>query len=149
PYLPLDGLPHRLLHGAVRRGADGRLAGAVGRNAQRQGAEDCAAATDLRRVRGAAVREPAEDSVPEREEGRSAEVMARLHRLAAFLLLSACAAPEAPTPVATARLRIIGTNDFHGAFEPRRIAGVRRGGVAALAATIARAEAECVAPACE
>ena len=77
--------------------------------------------------------------------------MARLHRLAALLILSACAvpSPNPPTPVATARLRIIGTNDFHGAFEPRRIGGIQRGGAAALAATIARTAAECVAPACE
>ena len=75
--------------------------------------------------------------------------MRQVRSLVGVLVLSACAAPKPPTPVATARLRIIGTNDFHGAFEPRRIAGVRRGGAAALAATIARAEAECVAPACE
>jgi len=75
--------------------------------------------------------------------------MSRIRRLATLLILSACAAPNPPTPVATARLRIIGTNDFHGAFEPRRVGGVRRGGAAALAATIARAEAECVAPECE
>lgn len=75
--------------------------------------------------------------------------MKRIHPLAALLLLSACAAPKSPTPVATARLRIIGTNDFHGALDPRRIDGIRRGGAAALAATIARAEAECVAPTCQ
>jgi 5'-nucleotidase len=75
--------------------------------------------------------------------------MNRIRRLAALFILSACASPKPPTPVATSRLRIIGTNDFHGAFEPRRIGGVQRGGAAALAATIARAAAECVAPACE
>ena len=69
--------------------------------------------------------------------------------LATLIVLSACTAPKAPTPVATARLRIIGTNDFHGALQPRRIGGSQRGGAAALAATIARAEAECVAPTCE
>lgn len=63
--------------------------------------------------------------------------------------LSACVARQAPAPVATARLRIIGTNDLHGALEPRRVGGAKRGGAAALAATIARAESECVAPACE
>jgi 2',3'-cyclic-nucleotide 2'-phosphodiesterase (5'-nucleotidase family) len=48
------------------------------------------------------------------------------------------------------RLRVIGTNDFHGALEPRRDArGVLRGGAAALAATIERAEGECVAPDCQ
>lgn len=75
--------------------------------------------------------------------------MLRFNRLAALFILSACTAPNPPAPVATARLRIIGTNDFHGAFEPRRVGGVQRGGAAALAATIARAAAECVAPACE
>ena len=58
--LPLDGVPDRLLHRAVRRGAHGRLAGAVGRDAQRQGAEDRASAADLRRLRRAAVRQPAD-----------------------------------------------------------------------------------------
>ena len=48
------------------------------------------------------------------------------------------------------RLRIIGTNDFHGALEPRADSrGVRRGGAAYLATAIRRARAECVAPACE
>ncbi len=46
-------------------------------------------------------------------------------------------------------LRIIATNDFHGALEPRRDGnGNERGGAAALAAEIERARAECVAPAC-
>jgi len=78
--------------------------------------------------------------------------MSRIHRVTALLILGACAGPKAsnsPGPVAAARLRIIGTNDFHGALEPRRIDGIQRGGAAALAATIARAEAECVAPACQ
>ncbi len=48
------------------------------------------------------------------------------------------------------RLRVIATNDFHGALEPRRDAeGVVRGGALALAAEVARARQECVAPACE
>ena len=48
------------------------------------------------------------------------------------------------------RLRVIGTNDFHGALEPRTDSrGVRRGGAAHLATAIQRARAECVAPACE
>ncbi|MEP7346058.1 MAG: 5'-nucleotidase C-terminal domain-containing protein, partial [Gemmatimonadaceae bacterium] len=47
------------------------------------------------------------------------------------------------------RLRLIAINDFHGALEPRRdSAGTQRGGALALAAEIARARAECVAPAC-
>jgi 5'-nucleotidase len=46
-------------------------------------------------------------------------------------------------------LRIIGTNDFHGALEARADArGVRRGGAAAVAGAVARAAAEC-RPACE
>lgn len=80
----------------------------------------------------------------------------------ATLAAASCAparTPPAPpaTPVADAPphlqqgrwLRIIATNDFHGALEPRRDgAGVLRGGAAALAAEIARARGECVAPAC-
>jgi 2',3'-cyclic-nucleotide 2'-phosphodiesterase (5'-nucleotidase family) len=47
-------------------------------------------------------------------------------------------------------LRIIGTNDFHGALEPRRDArGVLRGGAAALATAIKRAESECGPPDCQ
>jgi 5'-nucleotidase len=46
-------------------------------------------------------------------------------------------------------LRIISTNDFHGTLEPRRDAnGIARGGAVALAAAIAAARAECVAPSC-
>lgn len=46
-------------------------------------------------------------------------------------------------------LRIIATNDFHGALEPRPDAnGARRGGAAYVAAAIQRAENEC-APTCE
>ncbi|PYP77919.1 MAG: hypothetical protein DMD35_13105, partial [Gemmatimonadetes bacterium] len=52
-------------------------------------------------------------------------------------------------PRPATRLRIIGTNDFHGALEPRTDSrGVRRGGAAYLAAAIRRARAECVAPEC-
>jgi 2',3'-cyclic-nucleotide 2'-phosphodiesterase (5'-nucleotidase family) len=48
------------------------------------------------------------------------------------------------------RLRIIATNDFHGALEPRPDAtGRLRGGAAYLATAIARARADCVSPACE
>ena len=46
-------------------------------------------------------------------------------------------------------MRILATNDFHGALEPRRDSrGVLRGGAATLAAEIARARAECRAPGC-
>ena len=53
-----------------------------------------------------------------------------------------------PTPIPVPRgrtLRIITTNDFHGAFEPRAdSSGVRRGGAAYMAPVIARARAECI-----
>ena len=61
----------------------------------------------------------------------------------------AAARPAGP-PRPTTRLRIIGTNDFHGALEPRPDAtGRRRGGAAYLATAIQRAKADCVSPACE
>src|SRR5262245_47473278 len=48
------------------------------------------------------------------------------------------------------RFRVIGTNDFHGALEPRPDnAGARRGGAAALAGAIAKARRECAPPTCE
>ncbi len=47
-------------------------------------------------------------------------------------------------------LRVIATNDFHGALEPRGdSAGIVRGGAAHLAAEIKKARAACVAPRCE
>jgi len=59
------------------------------------------------------------------------------------------AVTQAPFPARTRFLRIIATNDFHGALEPRPDAnGVRRGGAAYVAAAIERARAECV-PNCE
>ena len=52
-------------------------------------------------------------------------------------------------PNGTRFLRIIATNDFHGALEPRPDAnGVKRGGAAYVAAAIERARSECV-PRCE
>ena len=52
-------------------------------------------------------------------------------------------------PPGTRFLRIIATNDFHGALEPRPdVNGVRRGGAAYVAAAIGGARAEC-APRCE
>ncbi|MEP6729634.1 MAG: 5'-nucleotidase C-terminal domain-containing protein [bacterium] len=62
--------------------------------------------------------------------------------------------PPARAPVSrprpATRLRIIGTNDFHGALEPRPDAtGKRRGGAAYIASAIHNAAAGCVAPACE
>lgn len=48
------------------------------------------------------------------------------------------------------RLRILAINDFHGALEARTDSGgTARGGAVALAAEIARARAECLAPACQ
>ena len=72
--------------------------------------------------------------------------------------ISGVANPLVPPGVVTSRpsfpsgtrwLRIIGSNDFHGALEPRADAnGVRRGGAAYVAAAIDRARSECV-PRCE
>jgi 2',3'-cyclic-nucleotide 2'-phosphodiesterase (5'-nucleotidase family) len=59
------------------------------------------------------------------------------------------AVTQAPFPAGTRFLRIIATNDFHGAMEPRPDGnGVRRGGAAYVAAAIERARSEC-APDCE
>ena len=56
----------------------------------------------------------------------------------------------ASRPRPATRLRIIGTNDFHGALEPRPDAtGRRRGGAAYLATAIRTAAAGCISPACE
>lgn len=50
-----------------------------------------------------------------------------------------------PFPTGTRFLRVIATNDFHGALEPRPDAnGIRRGGAAYVAAAITRARNECV-----
>jgi len=60
-------------------------------------------------------------------------------------------APSTASPhLASGRwLRILATNDFHGALEPRRDSrGVLRGGAPALAAEIRRARDECRAPQC-
>lgn len=72
--------------------------------------------------------------------------------------ISASINPVVPPAVTTSRpafptgtrfLRIIATNDFHGALEPRPDGnGVRRGGAAYVAAAIERARSECV-PRCE
>jgi 2',3'-cyclic-nucleotide 2'-phosphodiesterase (5'-nucleotidase family) len=61
---------------------------------------------------------------------------------------AAVAPVRGPRP--TTRLRLLTTNDLHGALEPRPDnAGVRRGGLAYLASAIAKARADCVSPACE
>ena len=62
--LPLDGVPDRFLHRAVRRRANRGLARAVGRDAERQGAEDRAPAADLHGLRRAAVHVAAVQPVP-------------------------------------------------------------------------------------
>lgn len=52
-------------------------------------------------------------------------------------------------PLTGPRLRIVAINDFHGALEPRPDdRGVRRGGAAALVASVRRAVAECSPPDC-
>ncbi|MDP9205130.1 MAG: 5'-nucleotidase C-terminal domain-containing protein [Gemmatimonadota bacterium] len=72
-----------------------------------------------------------------------------LVRGAATSKAPAPATTQPPFPVGTRFLRIIGTNDFHGALEPRPDAnGVRRGGAAYVGAAIDRARKEC-ARACE
>ena len=58
--------------------------------------------------------------------------------------------PPLRRPRPATRLRVIGTNDFHGALEPRPDnAGRRRGGGAYLATAIQNAAAGCVSPVCE
>ncbi len=79
-------------------------------------------------------------------------------RIVDVILVAPAVAPLAPAsvnasrppfPTGTRFLRIIGTNDFHGALEPRPDAnGVHRGGAAYVAAAIDRARKEC-APRCE
>ena len=67
---------------------------------------------------------------------------------AAALPMSVATSVRATRPAP--RLRVIATNDFHGALEPRPDAtGRLRGGIAYLATAIARAKADCVSPACE
>jgi 2',3'-cyclic-nucleotide 2'-phosphodiesterase (5'-nucleotidase family) len=62
------------------------------------------------------------------------------------------AGPPATTPasaVVPAQLRIVGTNDFHGALDPRPDESNRmRGGAAWMATAIRQAEHECVQPTC-
>src|SRR6185436_1981920 len=54
-----------------------------------------------------------------------------------------------PAPIAPQRLRIIGTNDFHGALDPRPDDNnAMRGGAANVAAMIRQAERECRQPEC-
>lgn len=63
-------------------------------------------------------------------------------------LVGALPAAQPAFPPGTRFLRIIATNDFHGALEPRPdVNGVRRGGAAYVGAAIDRARKEC-APTC-
>lgn len=77
------------------------------------------------------------------------------------MVLMACARGPAPSVTTTLPdtasphlasgrwVRILATNDFHGALEPRRDSrGVSRGGAATLAAEIRRARDECREPRC-
>jgi 2',3'-cyclic-nucleotide 2'-phosphodiesterase (5'-nucleotidase family) len=58
--------------------------------------------------------------------------------------------PPGLRPRPATRLRILGTNDFHGALEPRPDAGgKRRGGAAYLATALEQAKAGCVPPTCQ
>ena len=91
--------------------------------------------------------------------------MRRFLAIAAAVSLTACAGRTPATPAATPapsrppalppsrplpeRLRIIGTNDFHGALDPRPDDNDRmRGGAANIAAYIRQAEHECRQPEC-
>ena len=70
--------------------------------------------------------------------------------LALFTLIWAgAAAAQAADPVGFVRLRIIATNDFHGALDPvPEPGGAPSGGADAMAATIARAAGDCRPPNC-
>ena len=58
-------------------------------------------------------------------------------------------APPASSASSEHFVRVISTNDFHGALEPRAdTKGVLRGGAAYVATAIARAKAGCLAPRC-
>jgi 2',3'-cyclic-nucleotide 2'-phosphodiesterase (5'-nucleotidase family) len=58
--------------------------------------------------------------------------------------------PPGLRPRPATRLRILGTNDFHGALEPRPDPnGKRRGGAAYLASALQQATEGCVVPACQ
>lgn len=92
------------------------------------------------------------DEVKQRKVLRQADYFTsnwRLARGAAAGTAAPAAVLQPPFPPGTRFLRIVGTNDFHGALEPRPDAGgVRRGGAAYVAAAIDRARREC-APTCE
>ena len=100
-------------------------------------------------VAGACVPASSVGVAPPPERSRDTVVVSRTDahdRTRAATTTTALARPRLP---GTPRLRIIATNDFHGALEPRPDAGgVMRGGAAYVAAMIASAKKEC-APDCE
>lgn len=64
-------------------------------------------------------------------------------------IVSGPAAAVQPSPILPQRLRLVGTNDFHGALEPRPDdADAMRGGAAYVAGAIRAAERECRQPEC-
>jgi 2',3'-cyclic-nucleotide 2'-phosphodiesterase (5'-nucleotidase family) len=78
----------------------------------------------------------------------------RIGACSVVVLLAGCAGgtviqgPPAPT-LRASTIRIISTNDFHGALEPRPDgSNGLRGGAGQLATAIHKAQAECIAPAC-
>jgi 2',3'-cyclic-nucleotide 2'-phosphodiesterase (5'-nucleotidase family) len=92
------------------------------------------------------------DEVKQRGVVRQSDYYAQNWRLIRGSGVATASAPppgQPEFPAGTRFLRIIATNDFHGALEPRPDAnGVRRGGAAYVAAAIDRARNEC-APSCE
>jgi 2',3'-cyclic-nucleotide 2'-phosphodiesterase (5'-nucleotidase family) len=92
------------------------------------------------------------DEVKQRGAIRQADYFVPNWNLVRGATAAAAATPpvvQPPFPAGTRFLRIIGTNDFHGALEPRPDpSGVRRGGAAYVGAAIDRARREC-APSCE
>src|SRR5687768_7237956 len=99
------------------------------------------------------------DEVRNRRQLRSADYFAENWRIARSSAVSGAPTSASPAqtdsvrsatfPRGTRNLRIIGTNDFHGALEPRPDpAGVRRGGAAHVARAIDNARRECQ-PSCD
>jgi 2',3'-cyclic-nucleotide 2'-phosphodiesterase / 3'-nucleotidase / 5'-nucleotidase len=77
--------------------------------------------------------------------GAVASAYAAMHRIPGEGATRSASAPS----IAGRRLRLIGTNDVHGALEPRPDAnGTLRGGLAYVASAIERAEADCAPPSC-
>lgn len=93
-----------------------------------------------------------EDFATRNWELRPAEAGAAAWRAMQGAAFDASGAPRRATPsrLSTGRwLRIIGSNDFHGAFEARADGnGVARGGAPWFAGAIAAARAECAPPTC-